>query len=103
MSRKEEQEISKKLNTRAKGMAGNFLKGLFFFITIPLFIYKKIGNKFICKKCHKKISFWEWANSVHSISERGYCEKCETIETRNWIKSQIKLIKSGRRLPPKIC
>lgn len=42
MSRKEEQQTSKKLNTFARGMIKSFLSGLFFFITIPLFIFKKI-------------------------------------------------------------
>lgn len=45
MSKKEEQQTSKKLNTLARGMAKSFLTGLFFFITIPLFIYKKIKLK----------------------------------------------------------
>lgn len=42
MSRKEEQQTSKKLNKLVRGMAKSFLNGLFFFITIPLFIFKKI-------------------------------------------------------------
>jgi len=42
MSKKEEKEISEKLNTRTREMSGSFFKGLFFFITIPIFIYKKI-------------------------------------------------------------
>lgn len=45
MSKKEEQQTSKKLNTLARGMAKSFLYGLFFFITVPLFIYKKIKLK----------------------------------------------------------
>ena len=45
LSKKEEQQTSKKLNTLARGMAKSFLTGLFFFITIPLFIYKKIKLK----------------------------------------------------------
>lgn len=42
MSKKEEQETSKKLNTIARGIAKNFLSGLFFFITIPISVYNKI-------------------------------------------------------------
>lgn len=45
MSKKEEEGITKKLDTRARGMTGSFLKGLFFFITIPISIYNKIKNK----------------------------------------------------------
>ena len=45
MSRKEEEEITKRLNTKAKGMAANFLKGLFFFITAPIQIYNKIKSR----------------------------------------------------------
>ena len=45
LSKKEEQATSKKLNTLARGMAKSFLYGLFFFITVPLFIYKKIKLK----------------------------------------------------------
>ena len=42
LSKKEEQETSKKLSTRARGLAKNYLKGLFFFITLPISICKKI-------------------------------------------------------------
>lgn len=45
MSEREEQKTSEKLNTLTRGMAKNFLTGLFFFITIPIFIYKKIKLK----------------------------------------------------------
>lgn len=42
MSKKEEKEISEKLNSTARGMSKSFLKGLFFFITVPISIYNKI-------------------------------------------------------------
>lgn len=45
MSKKEEQQTTKKLNTLARGMVKSFLTGLFFFITSPIFIYKKIKLK----------------------------------------------------------
>ena len=48
MSRKEKKEIIKKEKTitiRIKGLAKSFLTGLFFFITIPIFIYKKIEKQ----------------------------------------------------------
>ncbi len=41
MSKKEEQKI----DTLARGMAENFLKGVFFFITVPISIYKRIKRK----------------------------------------------------------
>jgi len=43
MSKKEE-ETSERLNTKAKAMASNFLKGLFFFITVPISLYNKIKS-----------------------------------------------------------
>ena len=48
MSRKENKEITKKEKTiaiRIKGLAKSFLTGLLFFITIPIFIYKKIEKQ----------------------------------------------------------
>jgi hypothetical protein len=45
ISKKEAEKISEKLNTTAIGLAKNFLKGLFFFITAPISIYKKIRIK----------------------------------------------------------
>ena len=45
MSKREEKKTTKKLNTLARGMAKSFLTGLFFFITSPIFIYKKFKLK----------------------------------------------------------
>jgi len=51
MSEKQQEEFSKKLNIISKEMAKSFFKGLFFFITTPIWIYNKIklngGKKWI--------------------------------------------------------
>ncbi len=45
MSKKEEQEISERLNTRIGEISKSFLSGLFFFITVPISIYKKLKKQ----------------------------------------------------------
>lgn len=44
MSRKEERP-TKKINTLAREISKSFLNGLFFFITVPIFIFKKIKSR----------------------------------------------------------
>lgn len=47
-SKKEEKEITKiekTITIRIKGLAKNFLSGLFWFITIPISVYNKIKKR----------------------------------------------------------
>ncbi len=44
LTEKEKEEISDKLTRKTRKLAGNFLKGMFFFITIPIYIFKKLNK-----------------------------------------------------------
>lgn len=50
MTKKEEEEMSEELTTKVRIMAEGFLKGIFFFITAPIYIYNKIKQNKITKK-----------------------------------------------------
>lgn len=55
-----------------------------------------------CGRCYKKISIKEWLCSCHKTFERGFCEKCEDIRDKRWVKEQIELIKEGKREIPSV-
>jgi len=52
---------------------------------------------FKCSKCGLTISLMEWLFNPWSL-----CNKCEIIESKKWVKEQIKLIRKGKRKLPKI-
>ncbi len=61
-----------------------------------------------CNRCKKRISLREWLRNAYCMNGffrkwEGYCDKCEKIETKNWINLQIKLVKEGKRSIPRVC
>ncbi len=49
MSEKEQEEMTEEITIKTRKLTGIFLKGIFFFITIPITIIKKIKQKRKCK------------------------------------------------------
>lgn len=45
MSEKEQREMSEKINEYVKSYCSNFLKGLFFFLTVPYYFVKLLKKK----------------------------------------------------------
>ena len=44
-TKKEQEEMSNELDKKARALVTNFLKGIFFFITIPISVYNKIRRR----------------------------------------------------------
>lgn len=48
----------------------------------------------------------EWFKNAYCIEgffhPKGYCDKCEKKETKEWVEQQSKLIREGKRGLPKI-
>ena len=47
-------KVEQKIVDGIEELSRSFFNGLFFFITTPIYIYKKIKNKFTCKKIKPK-------------------------------------------------